>query len=377
MQETEQTIGIALVGYGGIGRVHNAALAQVKHIYPQTAPPFELKAVCMRNQAKAEAAAAEAGAERAYGEFDQLLSDDSIQVLDMVTPNFAHEEQIAKAVAAGKHIICEKPLSATREEAERISRAVEASGRTFGMIFNYRFIPALMQAKQMIDAGKLGEIYSFRAEYYHTGYQNPERPLSWRMEMDKSGGGAMVDLGVHVIDLIHYLFGGVAAVQGMTETYISERPVAKGAAEKGAVTVDDAAWFNLLLENGAKGTLEVSRFATGTLDDLNLVAYGSKGALRFSLMDSSYLYWFDAEEPAAGIGGWSRLETVQRYPDAVLPNPRSVTGWTRYHAENLYRFLKAVAARELFSPGVADGLAAQRVLSTAYAAAESGGWVEV
>lgn len=377
MHNDNKTIGIALVGYGEIGRVHNAALAQVKHIYPQTAPPFELKAVCMRNQAKAEAAAAEAGAAKAYGEFDELLSDDSIQVLEMVTPNFIHEEQITKAVAAGKHIICEKPLSATREEAERISRAVEASGTTFGMIFNYRFIPAIMQAKQMIDAGKLGEIYSFRAEYYHTGYQNPERPLSWRMEMYKSGGGAMVDLGVHVIDLVHYLFGGVAAVQGMTETYISERPVAKGAAEKGPVTVDDAAWFNLRLDNGAKGTLEVSRFATGTLDDLNLVAYGSKGALHFSLMDSSYLYWFDAEEPAAGIGGWSRLETVQRYPDAVLPNPRSVTGWTRYHAENLYRFLKAVAAGESFSPGVADGLAAQQVLSTAYAAAKGGTWVEV
>lgn len=372
---SKRSIPIALVGYGGIGRVHRAALSQIEHIYPH-APDFSLAAVCMRNREKAEDAAAEAGAEKAYGDFDRLLEDESITVLDLVTPNFAHEEQIVRAVEAGKHIICEKPLSTTVAEAERISSAVEAAGTTFGMIFNYRFIPALLQAKELIEAGELGEIYSFRAEYFHTGYQNPERPLSWRMDREKSGGGALVDLGVHVIDLVHHLFGRIAAVQGATETYIKERPVAKGASAKGVVTVDDAAWLNLRLESGAKGTLEVSRFATGTLDDLNLVAYGSKGALRFSLMDSSFLYWFDATKPAAGIGGWTRLETVQRYPGAVLPNPRSVTGWTRYHAENLYRFLKAVEDGLPFSPGVGDGLAAQRVLAAAYAAAESGGWAE-
>ena len=248
---SREKIGIALVGYGGIGRVHNAALSQIPHIYPSTAPPFELTAVCMRSDRKAEAAAAEAGAKKAYGDFNELLKDDGVQVIDLVTPNFNHEELITAAARAGKNIICEKPLSVTEAEARRITHEVDAAGITFGMIFNYRFIPAILKARELIEAGELGTIYSFRAEYYHTGYQNAERPLSWRMQMNKSGGGALVDLGVHVIDLVRYLFGDIASVQGMTETYIRERPVAKGASEKGAVTVDDAAWLNLRLASGA------------------------------------------------------------------------------------------------------------------------------
>ena len=377
MDKLGPTLGIAFVGYGGIARVHNASLAQIKHIYPNTAPEFAVKAVCMSNLEKAQAVAAKSGGLRCYDSIDRLVADDEIQIIDLVSPNFTHKEVIIAAAQAGKHLICEKPLSLTEDEARQIVDAVRASGITFGMIFNYRFIPAIIKAKELIDAGELGEIYSFRAEYFHTGYQNAERPFNWRMDKARSGGGALVDLGVHVIDLVHFLFGRIASVQGMTKTYITERPLAKGASEKAPVSVDDAAWLNLQLINGARGSLEVSRFATGTLDDLNLIAYGSKGALRFNLMDSSYLYWYNAHKPAAGLGGWTRIEAVQHYPDAVLPNPRSVTGWTRYHVENLYRFLKAVDGGTDFSPNADDGLAAQTVLTAAYASSDSGKWQSV
>lgn len=374
-------LGIAFVGYGGIGRVHNAALSRIRHIYPGSPVDFEVKAVCMRSPEKAEAAAKALDISRGYADLDALLADDEIQVIDLVAPNLAHKDIIEAAARAGKHIICEKPLSADLEQARQIREVVKSTGIVFGMIFNYRFIPAILKAKELIESGALGEVYSFRAEYFHTGYQNPERPFSWRMDREQSGGGALVDLGVHVIDLLHFLLGPVASVQGMTQTYITERPDPAAKGRKAQVSVDDAAWLNLQLaagaSAGARGSLEVSRFATGTLDDLNFSIFGSRAAMRFSLMDSSYLYWYDADKPAAGVGGWTRLETVQRYPGAVIPNPRSVTGWMRYHSENLYRFLQAVAEGRSFSPGVDDGLAAQAVLQAAYQSAESGQWEDV
>jgi predicted dehydrogenase len=165
----------------------------------------------------------------------------------------------------------------------------------------------------------------------------------------------------------------------MTETYIKKRPVEKGSKEMGDVSVDDAAWINVALKNGARGSIEVSRFATGTLDDLNLTIYGEKGALRFGLMDANFLYWYDGAPGGETTDppGWQRLETVQSYPDARLPNPRSITGWTRFHIENLYRFLKALEENKPFSPNEVDGYKAQAVLEAAYESSRSGSWARV
>jgi predicted dehydrogenase len=286
---------------------------------------------------------------------------------------------IEPALRAGKHVLCEKPLSVTLDESRTIVEAARSSRGTLGMVFNYRFVPALLKAREMMDRGLLGRIYNFRGEYYHTGYQNPERPLTWRMDFSKSGGGALVDMGVHVIDLVRYLLGDFEAVQAMTTTYITERPLEKGSKKTGTVTVDDAAWMNVRLKSGAPGSIEVSRFATGTLDDLNLTVYGEKGALRFSLMDANFLYWFDAavRSPDPGLPGWQRLETGQAYAGARIPNPRSIVGWARFHAENLHRFIRSVKEGTPFSPNERDGYEAQAVLEAAYRSAESGSWAEV
>lgn len=373
-------IGIVLAGYGGIGRIHTLALRQLPVIYPEIASDFELLGVFMRSQEKAKRAAAEAGCPRWYCNYEDVLADEEVGIVDLVTPNHLHLSMIEQALRAGKHVLCEKPLSVTRGEAETIVKAVQSSRGTLGMIFNYRFIPALLKAKEMMDKGLLGRIYNFRGEYYHTGYQNPERPLTWRMDFSKSGGGALVDMGVHVIDLARYLLGDFDSVQAMTQTYISERPLEKGSKQTGRVTVDDAAWMNVRMASGAQGSIEVSRFASGTLDDLNFAVYGEKGALRFSLMDANFLYWFDqlaARTPDPGLLGWRRLETGQGYPGAKIPNPRSIVGWTRFHAENLHRFIRSVKDGTPFAPDERDGYEAQAVLEAAYQSAESGSWAKV
>jgi predicted dehydrogenase len=333
----------------------------------------------MRSQEKARQAAAEAGCPKWYDAYEDVLRDDDIKIVDLVTPNHFHLDMIRSAVRQGKHVLCEKPLTVIRSEAEEVVKAVQSSHASVGMVFNYRFIPAVLKAKELLDRGLLGRIYNFRGEYYHTGYQNPERPLTWRMDFSKSGGGALVDMGVHVIDLARYLLGDFDAVQAATETYIKERPLPKPSRQMGEVTVDDAAWMNVRMASGAMGSIEVSRFATGTLDDLNITVYGEKGALRFSLMDANFLYWYDSavRAPEPGLPGWQRLETGQSYAGAKLPNPRSIIGWTRFHAENLYRFIRSVGENQPFFPNEIDGYEAQAVLEAAYSSAESGSWSNV
>ncbi|MDC7233012.1 MAG: Gfo/Idh/MocA family oxidoreductase [Spirochaetales bacterium] len=349
---------IALAGYGSIGRIHQLAWSDIKYIYPGKTPELYLKGLCRSTPESAAETAVQAGLDRGYRDFDDILADPEVDIVDLVTPNSLHKEQILKALNAGKHVLCEKPLAMNAAEAAEIEEAARNSDRKAGMIFNYRFIPAMLKARELVEEGKIGEIYSFRGEYLHTGYQNPERPYSWRMDFEQSGGGALADLGSHVIDLVRYLLGDFKSVRAHLETYIEERPL-PGGRGTGKVTVDDAAWLHCELKSGAPGTIEVSRFATGTLDDLNLTVYGSRGAFSFRLMDPGFLNYFDEGNKGAG---WSRLETLQHYPDAIIPAPRSVIGWTRFHTENQYRFVRSIMENKPFSPSLNDGAAVQYVL---------------
>jgi levoglucosan dehydrogenase len=360
---------IAMAGFGSIGRIHQLAWSDIAYIYPGQLPDIYLKGVCRSTEAGAIETAKKAGFDKAYKNFDELINDPDVDVVDIVTPNSLHKDQIIRALAAGKHVLCEKPLSLNASEAIDIEKAAAASDKKAGMIFNYRFIPAIMKAHELMDKGLIGEIYSFRAEYYHTGYQNPQRPYNWRMDFNKSGGGALADLGIHVIDLLRYLLGDFASVRAETKTFIKERPLNDGSDGVGQVTVDDAAWMSCKLVSGGQGTVEVSRFATGTLDDLNITVYGSLGAFSFKLMDPNFLFFFEESKKAEG---WRRLETVQYYPDAVIPAPRSIIGWTRFHTENQYRFLKSIVDGSDFAPSIHDGASAQYILEAAYKSASSG-----
>ena len=369
-------VNIGLLGYGGIGRVHSMSYRQLPFIYPGKLPRPVLHTVCTSRTETAQAAKAEAGFTRAVASQDALITDSDIQVVDVTLPNHLHLPAVTAALSAGKHVYCEKPLAGNINDARQIARAVQGSDASFGMVFQYRFIPALMKARELVQEGKLGRIFTYRAEYLHSGYQDPQRPLSWRMKKDEGGSGALGDLGSHVIDLIRYLIGEFDSLQGHLETFITERPVSKGAAETGPVTVDDVAWFRARMKNGAIGTVEASRFATGTLDDLRIWIYGERGALRFDLMDPNFLYWFDESEAGGEFGGsrgWQRLDTVANYPGAKTPPARAPLGWARAHAESQYRFLQAVAEGQEPSPGIVDGLRAQLVIDAVERSAANDG----
>ena len=374
-------LNIGLLGYGSIGRVHAMSYRQLPFMYPGTLPLLNLHSVCTTRTETAEAAKAEAGFEHALTDSDLLISDSDVQLIDVSLPNHLHLPAVAAALSAGKHVYCEKPLAGNIADARGIVRAVESSRGSFGMVFQYRYIPALMKAQEMIQDGAIGRIYTFRAEYLHSGYQNPARPLSWRMKKEEGGSGALGDLGSHVIDLVRYLIGEFDSLQGHLETFIDHRPVSPGSAQTGKVTVDDVAWLRARMKNGSIGTIEASRFATGTLDDLRIWIYGERGAFRFDLMDANFLYWFDESHASGQYGGsrgWQRLDTVANYPGAKMPPARAPLGWARAHAESQYRFITAIARGEEPSPGIIDGLRTQLVIDAVErSAADNGSWVEI
>ena len=376
-----ERVNIGLLGYGAIGRVHSMSYRQLPFMYPDSPATPVLHTVCTSRTETAEAARVEAGFARAVTSTEELISDSDIHVVDVTLPNQLHLPAVSSALSAGKHVYCEKPLAGNIGDAREIANAVQAAAGSFGMVFQYRYIPALMKARELMQEGRLGRIFTYRAEYLHSGYQDPTRPLSWRMKKDEGGSGALGDLGTHVIDLIRYLIGEFDNLQGHLETFIHERPVTKGASETGKVTVDDVAWFRARMKNGAVGTVEASRFATGTLDDLRIWIHGERGALKFDLMDPNFLYWFDESQaggPYGGSRGWQRLDTVANYPGAKTPPARAPLGWARAHAENQHRFLTAVARGEDPSPGIVDGLRAQLVIDAVErSAATDGSWTTV
>jgi predicted dehydrogenase len=374
------SLGIGLMGYGMIGRIHALGYHDLPLLYPRQLPALRLSAVCTSRPDTAQAAASEAGFAAWCTDFFSLAQRPDVDVVDCTLPNYLHLPALLAALRAGKPVYCEKPLAVNDVEARELTHAARAAGVPVGLGFNYRFVPAIMRARQLLHDGALGDIFTFRAQYLHSGYQDPRRPMSWRLRQEQAGGGASMDLGSHVVDLIRHLLGEFHSVRATLHTFITERPVQRDAAQTEAVTVDDAAWIQVRLDSGALGTVETSRFATGMVDDLRLEIHGRRGALRFSLMDGNWLYWYDAArkaEPLGGERGWVRLETLQHYPGAAAPPPRAILGWTRTHAENQHVFLRAVATGAAPHPDVVDGLRAQLVLSAAYTSARSGGWVAV
>lgn len=365
MSDKPREMGVGMVGFGFIGKVHTHAYRALQLFYdPPPAIP-RLVGVCTSRPETASRAAEQGGFGFGTTEFGDLLARDDIDVIDVATPNHLHCEQVTAALEAGKHVYCDKPLAVSLAEAtDIVATAKGHPGLSHGMAFHCRFVPATMRAKQLIDEGAIGRVYHFRAAYLHSGYEDPERPMSWRLSK-AAGGGALSDLGSHIVDLMGWLVGPYRTVQACMETFIRERPKAPGAKEKAPVEVDDYVCFRARMEAGALGFVEASRFATGTQDQLEFALFGEKGALTFDLMNPNWLAYYDATEPGGDLGGergFKMIECVQRYPKpSALPSPKLSIGWMRYHVHAIYDFLAAVAGGRLGTASLFDGAHAQAV----------------
>jgi predicted dehydrogenase len=369
-----------MIGYGGIGRVHAMAYRALPFHYGLPADTINIVGVATSRPETAEKAAREIGCDFWTADYHELLARPEVDLVDCCVPNHKHEEVVLAAAQAGKHIYCEKPLSMNVADGQRMVQAVTSAGVKSQMTFNFRFFPALTRARQLVEAGFLGNIFSFRGRYYRASYIDPNKPLSWRLSKEISGGGALFDLGSHILDLVYYLLGDFGSVQATLDTLIKERPVAAGAAEKAPVDVDDIALMHLRMANGALGLVEISRMGTGAANDLQIEIFGDKGAIRFNSADPSWLEVYDVrdpEQPLGGLRGFRRVETIQRHEGQKSPDWTMPPGFVRTHAECQYQFLKALSEARSPSPSLADGLKVQEVMEAALRSSAEGRWVTV
>ncbi len=375
------TLGVGMAGFGFIGKVHSHAHLSVPLLYDPLPCRTKLVGVCTATAASGEKAKSQAGFEFDTRQFDDLLSRDDIHIIHICTPNDCHYEMVRDALHAGKHIYCDKPLALNTQQAQYLADLAAMSIGWQQMTFNYRFVPAVMRARELTQSGYLGELFSFRAAYLHAGYVDPNRPFSWRTDFARSGGGAIADLGAHVIDLIRYTIGNGANVtragefsslSAVLQTLITQRKDAKSGSMR-PVDVDDIAFATCIMEGGAAGTLEASRLATGVQDELRLELHGSKGGLRFNLMEANWLDAYDNTQPETSLGGnrgFRRIECVTRYPKPyALGATKNTIGWLNFHISSVFDFLTNIISYQVgrdgspLSPTFRDGLAAQKVIS--------------
>jgi len=250
------------------------------------------------------------------------------------------------------------------------------------MCFEYRYIPAILRAKQLIEEGFLGRVYNIRAAYLHSGNVDPKRPIYWKIQKKFSGGGAIQDLATHVIDLIRFLLGDFEEVLAKLEILINERPLKRNSSKNVKIDVDDIALLIFKLRDGSVGILESTKVATGTNDEVRIEIHGQKGAIRFNSMQPNYLEIYDnrdRKEPIGGMRGFKAVETVQRYPRpaAVFPGPKFAIGWIRYHSGNAYEFINNVIGGTKPDADMYAGYKVQEVVEAAVISNKKGKWVKL
>ncbi|WP_426367164.1 Gfo/Idh/MocA family protein [Streptomyces sp. E-08] len=380
----EETLGVGMVGYAFMGAAHSQGWRTVGRAFDLPLRPV-LAAVAGRDATAVRAAADRHGWAAAETDWRALVARDDVQLVDVCTPGDSHAEIAVAALEAGKHVLCEKPLANTVAEAEVMAAAAEAAaarGQVAMVGFNYRRLPALSYARRLIADGRLGALRHVRVTYLQDWLVDPGFPLTWRLEREHAGSGALGDLGAHAVDLAQYLAGEyLVGVSALTETFVRERPLLAGAAAGlsagpgsgayGAVTVDDAALFTGRLASGALASFEATRMAAGRKNALRLEINGAKGSLAFDLERLNELSFHDHTEPAVSAGFRRILVTEPGHPylEGWWP-PGHGLGYEHTFAHQARDLVIAVATGTAPAPSFADGLQVQRVLAAVEESAE-------
>ena len=385
---SQKKVGIGLIGYAFMGKAHSNAYRQVARFFePEVVP--ELRAICGRTEANVKAAAEHFGWESYETDYRKLLERDDIDIIDIATPGNQHLPMALEAAAAGKTVICEKPLGNNLDEATQMWQAAEKAGVVNMVCFNYRRAPAVALAKRLIEDGTLGKIYHFRARYLQDWIVDPEFPLVWRLQKEVAGSGTLGDLGAHIVDLSHYLIGNITSVSSALETFIKERPLqaspsgtegltAQSSTEKGKVTVDDAALFLGRFDNGALGSFEATRFALGRKNHNTFEINGSKGSIVFDLERLNELQYYNEEDPEDRRGFRTILATnaSQPYAGAFWPDGH-IIGYEHTFIDTMYDLLNGHANGVSPQPDFRAGAQCNAVLDTVEKAAASQKWEDV
>jgi len=380
-------INVALIGHQFMGKAHSNAYRQLERFFPGRYR-FRMKVLCGKAcSTELEATARQFGWEEFDCEWERVMARKDIDVVDISTPGYLHHPMALAAAAAGKHIICEKPLANTLAESKEMLRAVEKAGVKHYVNYNYRRVPAVAYAKRLIEEGRVGDVYHYHGSYLQDWIIDPSFPLVWRLEKKHAGSGALGDIAAHASDLAQYLNADITEVVGQMTTFIKERPLpgdgsgawgAKGKSGKGKVTVDDDSNFLAQFKNGSIGVFESSRFAGGRRNFNNFQIYGSKGSLAWNMERMNELEVYDRTEASVNQGFKTIMVTEGDHPyvGAWWP-PGHIIGYEHTFVHALWDFLSCLEEDRMPEPSFREGVKVQAVLDAVERSAKSKKWVKV
>jgi predicted dehydrogenase len=355
------TLSVALIGTKFMGRVHSNAWRQAPRFFDLPAD-VRMAAICGRDRAGTRRAAKTLGWEKAVTDWKTIVADPLIDIVDICTPNDSHAEMAIAAARAGKAILCEKPLARNAAEARRMVDAVKKARVANMVCHNYRRVPAIALARQMIDGGEIGDrVYHFHARYAQDWIADENFPLVWRLQSKVAGSGALGDIGTHIIDLARFLVGEIAGVSAVRETFVTRRLTKNRRFAR--VDVDDAVGVVGKFQHGAILNLEATRFAHGRKNQLTFEINGSRGSLAFDLEEMNRLQYYHATDPEQTRGFRDIMVTEASHP--YVGNwwpPGHIIGYEHSFVHTIADFVKAVATHKRIQPDFADGLKTQRVL---------------
>ncbi|GAA2698190.1 MULTISPECIES: Gfo/Idh/MocA family protein [Actinosynnema] len=372
MTRSGERIGVGLVGHAFMGAVHSQAWRTVGHFFDVPLVP-DLAVLCGRDALRTRASADKYGWREVETDWRALVARDDIGIVDVCTPGDSHADIAIAALEAGKHVLCEKPLANSVDEAERMVAAAEraaARGVKAMVAFNYRRVPALALARKLVADGEIGEVRHVRAVYLQDWLSDAESPMTWRLRKETAGSGALGDLGAHIVDAAQFVTGGlVTGVSALTETFVTERPDERGGRDQ--VTVDDAALFLARFDNGAVGTFEATRYALGRKNAMRIEVNGSKGSLAFDFESMNELSVFTDSGPDSGFRRVLVTEPGHPYLEGWWP-PGHLLGYEHTFTHEVADLLSAIGTGVDPHPSFADGLRVQRVLDAVQTSAGSG-----
>jgi predicted dehydrogenase len=381
-------IGVGLVGYKFMGRAHSNGYRQVAHFFDVDPVP-KMVAICGRDESGVKAAAGQLGWEGYETDYRKLIARDDIGLVDVSTIGNTHHDIVMEALAAGKHVLCEKPLANTLSDAKEMldaATAAESKGIVSMINFNYRRVPAVEFARQLVAEGKIGEVRHWRAVYLQDWINDPNFPLVWRLQKDLAGTGSLGDIAAHIVDLAHYVVGPITSVVGALDTFIKERPLetassggagltATAANEMGEVTVDDSASFLAKFANGASGTFAVTRLAPGRRNYNSFEINGSEGSISFNLERLNELEVYFTNDPG-GLQGFRMIQVtdgVHPYTAAWWPAGH-IIGYEHSFVHQIKELLDGIKAGKSPAPTFKDGYNCQAVLDAVERSSSSGTW---
>jgi predicted dehydrogenase len=372
-----------------MGKAHSLAYATMPMFFwPAPALPRR-RLLAELDPAVARDAAVRLGFEQSTADWHAVIESEEIDLVDISTPNDTHAEIAVAAAQAGKHIICEKPLARTLDEARAMYEAVTAAGVINMVAFNYRRTPAVVMAHELIAKGALGQIRNFRGTYLQDWSNDPDLPLSWRFQGDVAGSGALGDIATHVLDIARYLIGDVSAVSALLRTYIPDRPIAQGPDQlagarkqtggaRRPVDVDDEVLALLRFESGAVGSLEASRHAHGRKNFLTFEVHGDAGSIAFDYERRDELELYLAEGPKDQRGFRTVLTgPAHPYGQALWPIPGLGIGYGETKIIECYELMRAIAQGGGYTPTFFDGYQIARICDAIASSASTGEWVEL